>query len=60
MGKNKKISIKPISQKEMIELSEAYADCFSNNRKSRVWLDAFEENVSNCQKFNRELLKKRG
>lgn len=60
MGKNKKSSLKPISQKEMVELSTAYADCFSDNRRSKTWLDAFEENISNCQKFNHALLKKRG
>lgn len=59
MGKRKtSVALKPISQKEMVVLSEAYADCFSKNRKSKTWLDAFEENVSNIQKFNHALLKR--
>lgn len=58
MGKRKSKALTTISQKEMVALSEAYADCFSKDRNSKKWLEAFNENVSNIQKFNRELLKR--
>ena len=54
--KRRSAGLKPMTQKEIVELSETYADCFSDNRKSLQWLDAFTESVSNMQKFNKKLL----
>lgn len=62
MGKKKSIrktnGLVPMSQREIHESAEVYADCFSSDRSSLKWLDAYEEHSLNCQKFNRFLFER--
>lgn len=57
MKKRKKKFLRIISTEEVVELSEAYADCFSNDRDSPEWLEAYEEYYSSCGKYNNFILK---
>lgn len=48
-----------IPQDKIVEISEAYADCFSDDRSSAIWQEAFEENFNNCREYNNYVLERR-